>query len=68
MVTYGYILYQCRYTVGKITPVPKREVSSSDFGPQARIRMSFPRRGSEFTPPHYSVGFFWKDYRPMVFR
>ncbi|THU57257.1 hypothetical protein C4D60_Mb03t01600 [Musa balbisiana] len=57
-----------RYTVGKITPVPMREVRSSDFGPRARIQMYFPSRGSQFTPPHNSVGFFWKDYCPMVFR
>ncbi|RWV88442.1 hypothetical protein GW17_00049466, partial [Ensete ventricosum] len=57
-----------RYTVGKITPVPMREVRSSDFGCRARIRMYFPSRGSQFTPPHNSVGFFWKDYCPMVFR
>ncbi|KAJ7946634.1 Phosphatidylinositol-4-phosphate 5-kinase family protein [Quillaja saponaria] len=57
-----------RYTVGKITPVPKREVRSSDFGDQARIRMYFPRKGSQFTPPHYSIDFHWKDYCPMVFR
>ncbi|CAA6664931.1 unnamed protein product [Spirodela intermedia] len=57
-----------RYTVGKITPVPMREVRSSDFGPRARIRMYFPRKGSQFTPSHYSVGFFWEDYCPMVFR
>ncbi|OVA10292.1 Phosphatidylinositol-4-phosphate 5-kinase [Macleaya cordata] len=57
-----------RYTVGKITPVPMREVRSSDFGPRARIRMYFPRNGSQFTPPHYSIDFWWKDYCPMVFR
>ncbi|KAL2460499.1 Phosphatidylinositol 4-phosphate 5-kinase 8 [Abeliophyllum distichum] len=57
-----------RYTVGKITPVPMREVRSSDFGEQARIRMYFPRKGSQLTPPHNSVDFFWKDYCPMVFR
>lgn len=57
-----------RYTVGKITPVPMREVRSSDFGNRARIRMYFPRNGSQFTPPHYSVDFCWKDYCPMVFR
>lgn len=57
-----------RYTVGKITPVPMREVRLSDFGDQARIRMYFPRRGSQFTPPHYSIDFHWKDYCPMVFR
>ncbi|KAK9070999.1 hypothetical protein SSX86_009567 [Deinandra increscens subsp. villosa] len=57
-----------RYTVGKITPVPMREVRSSDFGERARIRMYFPRKGSQFTPPHYSVDFYWKDYCPMVFR
>ncbi|KAK9287452.1 hypothetical protein L1049_015873 [Liquidambar formosana] len=57
-----------RYTVGKITPVPMREVRSSDFGNRARIRMYFPRKGSQFTPPHYSIDFHWKDYCPMVFR
>ncbi|XP_029119304.1 phosphatidylinositol 4-phosphate 5-kinase 1 isoform X2 [Elaeis guineensis] len=57
-----------RYTVGKITPVPMREVRSSDFGPRARIRMYFPSKGSQFTPPHHSIDFFWKDYCPMVFR
>lgn len=57
-----------RYTVGKITPVPLREVRSNDFGPRARIRMYFPTEGSQYTPPHCSVNFFWKDYCPMVFR
>ncbi|ONK65469.1 uncharacterized protein A4U43_C07F37430 [Asparagus officinalis] len=57
-----------RYSVGKITPVPMREVLSSDFGPRARIKMYFPGKGSQFTPPHYSVDFFWKDYCPIVFR
>ncbi|XP_064969484.1 phosphatidylinositol 4-phosphate 5-kinase 1 isoform X3 [Musa acuminata AAA Group] len=44
-----------RYTVGKITPVPMREVRSSDFGRRARIQMYFPSRGSQFTPPHNSI-------------
>ncbi|PON92325.1 Phosphatidylinositol-4-phosphate 5-kinase [Trema orientale] len=57
-----------RYTVGKITPVPVREVRSSDFGERARIRMYFPKKGSQFTPPHDSIDFYWKDYCPMVFR
>nr|CAB3498993.1 unnamed protein product [Digitaria exilis] len=57
-----------KYTVGKITPVPLREVRSNDFGPRARIRMYFPCEGSQYTPPHCSVNFFWKDYCPMVFR
>ncbi|KAJ4791399.1 Phosphatidylinositol-4-phosphate 5-kinase family protein [Rhynchospora pubera] len=57
-----------RYTVGKITPVPLREVRSSDFGPRARIRMYFPHEGTQYTPPHHSINFFWKDYCPMVFR
>ncbi|KAL1336357.1 hypothetical protein AAHE18_10G057300 [Arachis hypogaea] len=57
-----------RYTVGKITPVPAREVRSSDFGDRARIRMFFPRDGSKLTPPHCSIDFYWKDYCPMVFR
>ncbi|CAN1305465.1 Phosphatidylinositol 4-phosphate 5-kinase 7 [Linum perenne] len=45
-----------------------REVRPSDFGERARIRMYFPRKGSQFTPPHYSIDFYWKDYCPMVFR
>lgn len=57
-----------RYTVGKITPVPVREVRSSDFGSRARIRMFFPQKGSQFTPTHNSINFYWKDYCPMVFR
>ncbi|KAK4378668.1 hypothetical protein RND71_000530 [Anisodus tanguticus] len=57
-----------RYSVGKITPVPIREVRQSDFGDQARIKMYFPRKGSQFTPSHHSVDFYWKDYCPMVFR
>ncbi|CAO2829917.1 unnamed protein product [Amaranthus hypochondriacus] len=57
-----------RYTVGKITPVPAREVRYTDFAKQARIKMFFPRKGSQLTPPHYSLDFYWKDYCPMVFR
>lgn len=57
-----------RYTVGKITPVPLREVRVSDFGESARIKMYFPKRGSQFTPPHKSSDFYWMDYCPMVFR
>ncbi|VVA93937.1 unnamed protein product [Arabis nemorensis] len=57
-----------RYTVGKITPVPRREVRASDFGKRARIMMFFPRDGSQYTPPHKSIDFAWKDYCPMVFR
>ncbi|CAM8937597.1 unnamed protein product [Rhodiola kirilowii] len=57
-----------RYTVGKITTVPQREVRSSDFGARARIRMFFPKKGSQYTPSHHSISFHWKDYCPMVFR
>ncbi|XP_022725529.1 phosphatidylinositol 4-phosphate 5-kinase 7-like isoform X2 [Durio zibethinus] len=57
-----------RYTVGKITPVPKREVRTADFGDRARITMFFPKRGSQFTPSHKSIDFYWMDYCPMVFR
>lgn len=57
-----------RYTVGKITPVPAREVRYTDFAKQARIKMFFPKKGSQLTPPHYSLDFYWKDYCPMVFR
>ncbi|XVF55555.1 hypothetical protein PTKIN_Ptkin06aG0045400 [Pterospermum kingtungense] len=57
-----------RYTVGKITPVQRREVRTSDFGPRASFWMNFPKEGSQLTPPHQSEDFKWKDYCPMVFR
>lgn len=57
-----------RYTVGKITPIQRREVRNSDFGPQASFWMNFPKEGSQLTPPHHSEDFKWKDYCPMVFR
>ncbi|KAM1050672.1 hypothetical protein ACFX13_033110 [Malus domestica] len=57
-----------RYTVGKITPIQRREVRASDFGPRASFWMNFPKEGSQLTPPHQSVDFRWKDYCPMVFR
>ncbi|GAV92705.1 MORN domain-containing protein [Cephalotus follicularis] len=57
-----------RYTVGKITPVQRREVRTSDFGPRASFWMNFPSVGSQLTPPHQSEDFKWKDYCPMVFR
>ncbi|KAM5559685.1 phosphatidylinositol 4-phosphate 5-kinase 9 [Rosa sericea] len=57
-----------RYTVGKITPIQRREVRASDFGPRASFWMNFPKEGSQLTPPHQSVDFKWKDYCPMVFR
>ncbi|MBA0824151.1 hypothetical protein Goarm_020833 [Gossypium armourianum] len=57
-----------RYTVGKITPVQRREVRASDFGPRASFWMNFPKVGSQLTPTHQSDDFKWKDYCPMVFR
>lgn len=57
-----------RYTVGKITPIQRREVRASDFGPRASFWMNFPTEGSQLTPPHQSDDFKWKDYCPMVFR
>ncbi|WCJ34442.1 Phosphatidylinositol-4-phosphate 5-kinase family protein [Euphorbia peplus] len=57
-----------RYTVGKITPVQRREVRTSDFGSKASFWMNFPKDGSQLTPPHQSEDFKWKDYCPMVFR
>ncbi|CAI0469374.1 unnamed protein product [Linum tenue] len=57
-----------RYTVGKITPVQRREVRASDFGSRASFWMHFPKDGSQLTPPHHSDDFKWKDYCPMVFR
>ncbi|EEF42864.1 phosphatidylinositol-4-phosphate 5-kinase, putative [Ricinus communis] len=57
-----------RYTVGKITPVQRREVRASDFGSRASFWMNFPKDGSQLTPSHQSDDFKWKDYCPMVFR
>lgn len=57
-----------RYTVGKITPIQRREVRVSDFGPRASFWMNFPKAGSQLTPTHRSEDFKWKDYCPMVFR
>ncbi|KAL5546058.1 hypothetical protein UlMin_005745 [Ulmus minor] len=57
-----------RYTVGKITPIHRREVRAADFGPRASFWMNFPKEGSQLTPPHQSEDFKWKDYCPMVFR
>ncbi|XP_021910767.1 phosphatidylinositol 4-phosphate 5-kinase 9-like [Carica papaya] len=57
-----------RYTVGKITPIQRREVRAVDFGPRASFWMNFPKEGSQLTPPHQSEDFKWKDYCPMVFR
>lgn len=57
-----------RYTVGKITPIQRREVRASDFGAKASFWMNFPKEGSQLTPPHQSDDFKWKDYCPMVFR
>ncbi|XP_068642608.1 phosphatidylinositol 4-phosphate 5-kinase 9 [Aristolochia californica] len=57
-----------RYTVGKITPIQRREVRASDFGPKASFWMNFPKEGSQLTPPHRAEDFKWKDYCPMVFR
>ncbi|KAL7137507.1 hypothetical protein ABFS83_10G097100 [Erythranthe nasuta] len=57
-----------RYTVGKITPIQRREVRVTDFGPRASFWMTFPKEGSQLTPSHQSEDFKWKDYCPMVFR
>ena len=61
-------LEMVRYTVGKITPIQRREVRASDFGPRASFWKNFPKEGSQLTPPHQSEDFKWKDYCPMVFR
>eukprot|EP00250_Pteridium_aquilinum_P005997 c15994_g1_i1 orf=298-2895(+) len=57
-----------RHSVGKVTPLQKKKLVSADFGSKARTRVSFPREGSQQTPPHQAVDFKWKDYCPMVFR
>uniref|UniRef100_M8CE12 Phosphatidylinositol 4-phosphate 5-kinase n=1 Tax=Aegilops tauschii TaxID=37682 RepID=M8CE12_AEGTA len=56
-----------RYTVGKITPIQRREVQASDFGPKASFWMNFPTKGTRLTPAHRAVDFKWKDYCPVVF-
>lgn len=62
------MVFISRYTVGKITPIQRREVRASDFGPRASFWMNFPKEGSQLTPPHRAEDFKWKDYCPMVFR
>ncbi|KAI5055484.1 hypothetical protein GOP47_0029005 [Adiantum capillus-veneris] len=57
-----------RHSVGKVTLVQKKKVVPADFGSKARTKVSFPREGSQVTPPHQAVDFKWKDYRPTVFR
>ncbi|KAK4377545.1 hypothetical protein RND71_003841 [Anisodus tanguticus] len=57
-----------RYSVGKVTPVQRREVGTSDFGACASSWMYFPKDGSQLTPSHQSEDFKWKDYCPVVFR
>ncbi|KAK1612890.1 hypothetical protein QYE76_036563 [Lolium multiflorum] len=57
-----------RYTVGKITPIPEREMRTSDYGHKANFWMNFPKNGSKLTPSHRALDFKWKDYCPMVFR
>ena len=46
-----------RYTLGKITPIQRREVRTSYFGPRASFWMNFPKEGSQLTPPHQSEDF-----------
>ncbi|MCO5561059.1 hypothetical protein L7F22_014680 [Adiantum nelumboides] len=57
-----------RYTIGKKSSEQACHVSMADFGPKARVWMSFPKQGSQLTPPHQSTDFKWKDYCPAVFR
>ncbi|KAJ8899758.1 hypothetical protein K2173_019458 [Erythroxylum novogranatense] len=57
-----------RYTVGKITPVQRREIRQSDFVLNSSFSVHFPKTGCQLTPPHQSDDFKWKDYCPFVFR
>jgi hypothetical protein len=68
LTTEGFNVIVLRYTVGKITPILRREVRASDYGPRASFWMSFPKNGSRLTPSHHADDFKWKDYCPMVFR
>lgn len=56
-----------RWSVGRMNPAEDRDINSTDFT-QVIGETSFPREGSDETPPHPSGDFKWKDYYPMVFR
>ncbi|KAK9292111.1 hypothetical protein L1049_020069 [Liquidambar formosana] len=56
-----------RYSAGKHASV-LRELRLTDFDPREKFWTRFPPEGSQFTPPHQSVDFRWKDYCPIVFR
>jgi 1-phosphatidylinositol-4-phosphate 5-kinase len=58
-----------RWSVGRITPEPPRELRDTDFsrGDKATaVSARFPRGGSSSTPPHAAHDFKWKDYCPMA--
>ncbi|KAH7442063.1 hypothetical protein KP509_03G068600 [Ceratopteris richardii] len=57
-----------RYTIGKKNCEQSCDISVADFGRRARVELSFPKQGSQLTPPHQSADFRWKDYCPAVFR
>ncbi|GMH39027.1 hypothetical protein BSKO_06925 [Bryopsis sp. KO-2023] len=58
-----------QYSVGKINMVRVSDnmaVEEKHFA--EKLKLHFPRRGGNHTPPHPSQDFKWKDYAPMVFR
>jgi 1-phosphatidylinositol-4-phosphate 5-kinase len=57
-----------RWSVSKITPKPTSKVGLEREHFSAKVKIAFPREGSQETPPHPNSDFRWKDYCPMVFR
>ena len=57
-----------RFSIGKVTPLPREDVTAADFISRPEDKMDFPRGGSASTPPHPSFDFKWKEYAPMAFR
>lgn len=58
-----------RWSVGRITPEPNRNLTERDFAdntPESAVSIRFPRRGGSSTPPHAAHDFKWKDYCPMA--
>eukprot|EP00735_Rhodelphis_limneticus_P008780 TRINITY_DN2267_c0_g1::TRINITY_DN2267_c0_g1_i1::g.6777::m.6777 TRINITY_DN2267_c0_g1::TRINITY_DN2267_c0_g1_i1::g.6777 ORF type:complete len:498 (+),score=115.43,sp/Q55GN6/Y7588_DICDI/42.69/1e-100,PIP5K/PF01504.13/5.5e-79,LSM/PF01423.17/0.011 TRINITY_DN2267_c0_g1_i1:67-1494(+) len=55
-----------RSSVGRITPEPERELWKDDF--RVKVKLNFPRQGTQFTPAHDADDFKFADYAPFAFR
>ena len=56
-----------RYSVGRVTPMPLPD-KLPDMSTDQKVKVEFPRAGSQITPQHRSTDFLWKDYAPLTFR